>query len=105
METRPSKPCEFWIYIDKLYDQSELSECLVWSRVVRWSGGKVVWWSIGPLVRCSGGQVVQVVQTVPVVPMVQVIRLVRVVRVVRVVSLDDMLSENIWFACLHALNQ
>ena len=56
------------------------------------------------------------VQTVPVVLIVQVIRLVRgvqvvrrsggqVIRVVRVVSLDDMLSENIWFACLHALNQ
>ena len=57
-------------------------------------------------------RVVQVVQTVPVVPLVQVIRLVsapggqvirwsgdQVVRVVRVVSLDDMLSEIIWFAC------
>ena len=49
-------------------------------------------------------------RVVQVVPMVQVIRLVRVVQVVRrsggqavsivtAVSLDDMLSENIWFSC------
>ena len=55
-------------------------------------------------------RVVQVVQTVPVVPMVQVIRLLRVVQVVRwsggqvvrvvmVATLDDMLSENMWFSC------
>ena len=46
--------------------------------MVRWSGSQVVRWSGGQVVRWSGGQVV---------------------RVVRVVSLDDMLSENIWFAC------
>ena len=59
------------------------------------------------------------VQLVLVVPMVQVIRLVRVaqvvgqvvmwsggqvVRAVRVVSLDDMLSENIWFSCSKSSN-
>ena len=43
-------------------------------------GGQVVRWSGGQVVRWSGGQVV---------------------RVVRVATLDDMISENIWF---HALN-
>ena len=64
-------------------------------------------------------KVVQVVQTVPVVLLAQVIRLARVIQVVRrsggqmvkwsggqmirvvsrVATLDDMLSENIWFSC------
>ena len=60
-------------------------------------------------------RVVQLVQTFPVVPMVQVIGLLRevqvvrwsggqVVRVAQVVSLDDMLSENIWFSCPKSSN-
>ena len=55
-------------------------------------------------------KVFMMARVIQVVPMVQVIRLVRVVqavrwsggkmvRVVRVATLDDMLSENIWFSC------
>ena len=61
----------------------------------RWSGGLVV----------RAVKVFMVAKVVQVVPMVQVMRLGRVAhvviwsggQVVRVVSLDDMLSENIWF--------
>ena len=41
------------------------------------------------------GQVVQVVQGIQVI---QVIQVVQVVQVVRMITLDDMLSENIWFS-------
>ena len=79
--------------------------------MVRWSEGQVV--RVFKLFMIA--RVVQVVQTVPVVSMVQVIRLFRVVQVVRfpfgqvvrlvsMGSLDDILSENIWFACPKSLN-
>ena len=43
-------------------------------------------------------QVVQGVHVVLVVQVVQVVWVVQVVRVARTTSLDDMLSENIWFS-------
>ena len=44
--TRPSKGCEFCIYLDKSFDQSGFSDWFDWFRWSKWSG-----WSLVRVVR------------------------------------------------------
>ena len=91
LSTRPSKHCEFCIYLhDKYFHYSGLSERFSWSGWSDWSGGLGGQLGPGGLggLGGPGGQVVRVDRMVQVVQAVQV---------VLVVSLDDMRSENIWY--------